>query len=83
MIVFEKLWVTMKKRGISTYQLREKCGIDSKTIRRLRGLFSVLGHGPFAPEVPVLPESKVGIESLGVDLAAKIAESERISRILK
>lgn len=25
----------MKKRGISTYQLRERCGIDSKTIRRL------------------------------------------------
>lgn len=22
---------------MSTYQLREKCGIDSKTIRRLRG----------------------------------------------
>ncbi len=36
MIVFDKLWVTMQKKGISTYQLREKCGIDSKTIRRLR-----------------------------------------------
>lgn len=36
MIVFDKLWETMKIRGVSTYQLREKCGIDSKTIRRLR-----------------------------------------------
>ena len=36
MIVFDKLWITMKNRGISTYQLREKCGIDSKTVRRLR-----------------------------------------------
>lgn len=36
MIVFDNLWITMRKRGISTYQLREKCGIDSKTIRRLR-----------------------------------------------
>lgn len=36
MIIFDKLWVTMKKRGVSTYQLRESCGIDSKTIRRLR-----------------------------------------------
>lgn len=36
MIVFDKLWITMQKKGISTYQLREKCGIDSKTIRRLR-----------------------------------------------
>ena len=26
----------MKLRELSTYQLREKCGIDSKTIRRLR-----------------------------------------------
>lgn len=36
MITFERLWLTMEKRGISTYQLRERCGIDSKTIRRLR-----------------------------------------------
>ena len=26
----------MKARGISTYQLRERCGIDSRTVRRLR-----------------------------------------------
>lgn len=36
MIVFDKLWITMRKKGVSTYQLREKCGIDSKTVRRLR-----------------------------------------------
>ncbi len=36
MIVFDKLWITMEKRGVSTYRLRESCGIDSKTIRRLR-----------------------------------------------
>ena len=36
MICFDKLWDIMKKKGISTYQLREKCGIDSKTIRRLK-----------------------------------------------
>ncbi len=36
MIVFDKLWVTMERKGVSTYQLREKCGIDSKTVRRLR-----------------------------------------------
>ena len=36
MIVFERLWITMKNKGISTYKLREACGIDSKTIRRLR-----------------------------------------------
>ena len=36
MIKFEKLFITMKNKGISTYVLREKCGIDSKTVRRLR-----------------------------------------------
>lgn len=36
MIVYDKLWIVMKDKGISTYQLRERCGIDSKTIRRLR-----------------------------------------------
>lgn len=36
MIIFDKLWVTMEKKGVSTYQLRERCGIDSKTVRRLR-----------------------------------------------
>ena len=36
MIKFDKLWETMEKKGVSTYQLREKCGIDSKTIRRLK-----------------------------------------------
>lgn len=36
MIVFDRLWQTMKLRELSTYQLRAKCGIDSKTIRRLR-----------------------------------------------
>ena len=36
MILFDKLWLTMAKKGVSTYQLREKCGIDSKTIRRLK-----------------------------------------------
>ncbi len=36
MIVFDKLWQTMKEKGISTYALRERCGIDSKTVRRLK-----------------------------------------------
>lgn len=36
MIVFDKLWKIMQEKGVSTYQLREKCGIDSKTVRRLK-----------------------------------------------
>lgn len=36
MIKFDKLWITMQKKGFSTYMLREKCGIDSKTVRRLK-----------------------------------------------
>ena len=36
MILFDKLWETMAKKGFSTYKLREECGIDSKTVRRLK-----------------------------------------------
>ena len=36
MIVFNKLWDLMERKNISTYKLREKCGIDSKTIKRLK-----------------------------------------------
>ncbi len=36
MITFDRLWKTMESKGVSTYFLREKCGIDSKTIRRLK-----------------------------------------------
>ena len=36
MIVFNRLWKTMNEKGVSTYKLRESCGIDSKTIRRLK-----------------------------------------------
>ena len=35
MIRFDKLWIAMKQKNITTYQLREQCGIDSKTVRRL------------------------------------------------
>ena len=36
MIVYDKLWEIMRRKGVSTYKLREECGIDSKTIRRLK-----------------------------------------------
>ena len=36
MIRFDKLWEIMRQRNVTTYQLREQCGIDSKTIRRLK-----------------------------------------------
>jgi len=36
MIVFDKLWETMRRKHMTTYRLRESCGIDSKTIRRLK-----------------------------------------------
>ena len=36
MIVFDKLWRVMKDKGVSTYKLREDCGMDSKTVRRLK-----------------------------------------------
>ena len=36
MIIFNRLWDVMEQKRISTYVLRENCGIDSKTIRRLK-----------------------------------------------
>ena len=36
MITFDKLFETMRQKGVTTYWLREKCGIDSKTVRRLK-----------------------------------------------
>ena len=36
MIKFDKLWMYMKQKGVTTYVLREQCGIDSKTVRRLK-----------------------------------------------
>ena len=36
MIVFDKLFEKMAQKGITTYKLREECGIDSKTLRRLK-----------------------------------------------
>lgn len=36
MFKFDKLFETIKKKGISTYRLREECILDSKTIRRLK-----------------------------------------------
>ena len=37
MIRFDRLWKLMEQKHISTYMLREQCGIDSKTVRRLKG----------------------------------------------
>ena len=36
MIKFDRLWKTMEQKKMTTYRLREQCGIDSKTIRRLK-----------------------------------------------
>ena len=36
MIKFDRLWITMDQKKFTTYMLREQCGIDSKTIRRLK-----------------------------------------------
>ncbi len=36
MIKFDRLFDTMKKKGVTTYRLREECILDSKTVRRLK-----------------------------------------------
>lgn len=41
MIVFDPLWDTLKKKGLSTYTLRVKFQISGSTIQRLRKNMSV------------------------------------------
>lgn len=36
MIIYDRLWRIIKERNLSTYYLREQCGIDNKTVQRLR-----------------------------------------------
>lgn len=36
MIRFDRLWKTMEEKHRTTYWLREKSGIDNKTVRRLK-----------------------------------------------
>jgi len=36
MIVFDRLWETMKNKGFTTYTLREKHKFDSRKLRRLQ-----------------------------------------------
>ena len=36
MIRYDRLWKLMEEKGFTAYRLREQCGIDSKTIRRLK-----------------------------------------------
>ena len=36
MIQFDKLWTLLEEKQITAYRLRESCGLDRKTIRRLK-----------------------------------------------
>lgn len=41
MIVYEPLWKTLKKKGMSTYTLRVKFNVSGSTVQRLRKNMSV------------------------------------------
>ena len=41
MIVYTPLWETMKKKGVTTYTLREKYKISGSTVQRLKMNMSV------------------------------------------
>lgn len=41
MIVYNPLWETLKKKGMSTYTLRVKFNISGSTVQRLRRNMSV------------------------------------------
>lgn len=38
MIVYAPLWETMKKKGVSTYTLREKYRVSGSTVQRLKNM---------------------------------------------
>ncbi len=44
MIIFDKLWLTMKKRGISQYKLLNEYGISSGLLDRLRKNANINTH---------------------------------------
>jgi len=41
LIVYTPLWETMKKKGVTTYTLREKYRISGSTVQRLKKNLSV------------------------------------------
>jgi len=41
LIVYTPLWETMKKKGVTTYTLREKFKISGSTVQRLKKNMSV------------------------------------------
>lgn len=41
MIVYTPLWETLKRKGFSTYTLRNKIGMSGSTVQRLRKNMSV------------------------------------------
>lgn len=41
MIVYTPLWETMRKKGVTTYTLREKYKISGSTVQRLKKNMSV------------------------------------------
>ncbi len=69
MIRFDKLWETMEKKKISTYWLREKCGIDSKTIRRLKANENI--------ETKTLDKLCLALDCRLEDIAEFIKENEQ------
>ncbi len=71
MIVFDKLWETMKRKGVSSYWLREKCGIDRKTIRRLKANDNI--------ETKTLNKLCIALECRLEDIAEFVEEKENKS----
>lgn len=41
MITYAPLWETMRKKGVTTYTLREKHGVSGSTVQRLKKNMSV------------------------------------------
>ena len=72
MITFDRLWKTMQKKGVSSYWLREKCGIDRKTLRRLKANENI--------ETKTLNKLCIALECTLEDIVEFIPESAAASQ---
>ena len=72
MITFDRLWKTMQKKGVSSYWLREKCGIDRKTLRRLKANENI--------ETKTLNKLCIALECTLEDIVEFIPESAAVSQ---
>lgn len=60
------MWITMERKGVPAYTLRKKCGIESKTVRRLKANDNI--------ETKILPKMCAALDCRLEDIAEYIED---------